>query len=85
MARMQRVSTNELREHLDEYLRAVEAGESVEVADDGHTIARLVPADEESNRKKAATLRELAAELAKLPPVTDVDAVTLLRESRDQR
>lgn len=40
---MKRVKIAELKDHLSEHLRAVEAGGEVEVTDRGRPIARIVP------------------------------------------
>ena len=90
---MQRVTRDELREHLDDYLRAVEGGETIEVCEGGREMATLVPpaptangAGAESSRPRtfADAVREAYEQLADLPPV-DVDVVALLREDRDYR
>jgi len=38
-----RVGVRELRQNLSVYLRRVKSGESLEVTERGHTVARLVP------------------------------------------
>jgi prevent-host-death family protein len=41
---MRQVEIKELRRHIDRYLRAVQDGETIQVADGGRPVARLVPA-----------------------------------------
>lgn len=40
---MRSIGVRELRQNASRYLRAVQAGETIEVTDRGHPIARLVP------------------------------------------
>jgi prevent-host-death family protein len=40
---MRAIGIRELRQHASRYLRAVEQGETIEVTDRGHPVARLVP------------------------------------------
>lgn len=87
---MQRVTPAELRDHLDEYLRAVEGGETIGVWDDGRELAMILPpAGTNGGSAKVGSfgdlVRKIQADLADLPPV-DVDlAMRLLREDRDYR
>jgi prevent-host-death family protein len=43
MAAMERVGVRELRQNLSVYLDRVKAGESLEVTEHGHPVARLLP------------------------------------------
>jgi prevent-host-death family protein len=45
---MERIGVRELRQHASRYLARVRAGETIEVTDRGHTVARLVPVREDS-------------------------------------
>jgi prevent-host-death family protein len=40
---MKTIGVRELRQHASRYLEAVAAGESIEITDRGHPVARLVP------------------------------------------
>jgi prevent-host-death family protein len=40
---MQTIGVRELRQHASRYLQQVAAGESIEITDRGHPVARLVP------------------------------------------
>jgi prevent-host-death family protein len=40
---MRAIGIRELRQHASRYLRAVQRGETIEVTDRGHPVARLVP------------------------------------------
>jgi prevent-host-death family protein len=40
---MKTIGVRELRQHASRYLKEVAAGESIEITDRGHPIARLVP------------------------------------------
>jgi prevent-host-death family protein len=40
---MKRIGVRELRQHASKYLEEVAAGESIEITDRGHPVARLVP------------------------------------------
>jgi prevent-host-death family protein len=52
---MRAIGIRELRQHASRYLRAVQRGETIEVTDRGHPIARLVPIP------RGGGLEELAA------------------------
>ena len=73
---MRQVSVRELKEHLDETLAEVEAGETIEFVRDGKPVARLVPgaAGAASSRNPAEVLaspayRRMQATLDRgLPP-----------------
>lgn len=40
---MKRIGVRELRQHASRYLEEVATGESIEITDRGHPVARLVP------------------------------------------
>jgi prevent-host-death family protein len=40
---MKTIGVRELRQHASRYLKEVAAGESIEITDRGHPVARLVP------------------------------------------
>ena len=40
---MKTIGVRELRQHASKYLKEVAAGESIEITDRGHPVARLVP------------------------------------------
>jgi len=50
---MTSVNVTELRQHLPEYLKQVQAGEEITVTLHGRTIARIVPEHKESKREEA--------------------------------
>lgn len=50
------VNVTELRQHLPEYLKQVQAGEEVVITLHGKTIARIVP-DRKENEREAALKR----------------------------
>ncbi|GAC1421890.1 MAG: hypothetical protein PVS3B3_01160 [Ktedonobacteraceae bacterium] len=81
---MNTVDTHELVEHIDETLRLLkDRGETVEIADQGEVVARLLPplkqqtssSDEASNRAWA-NLEHLSAEVGK-HWTSNISAVTL--------
>jgi len=43
MKHMKTIGVRELRQHASKYLEEVAAGESIEITDRGHPVARLVP------------------------------------------
>lgn len=53
---MTSVNVTELRQHLPEYLKQVQAGEEVVITLHGKTIARIVP-DRKENEREAALKR----------------------------
>lgn len=50
---MSSVNVTELRQHLPEYLKQVQAGEEIAITLHGKTIARIVPEAKESKRDEA--------------------------------
>jgi prevent-host-death family protein len=56
---MSSVNVTELRQHLPEYLKQVQAGEEIAITLRGKTIARIVPEARESKRE--AALKRLEA------------------------
>jgi antitoxin (DNA-binding transcriptional repressor) of toxin-antitoxin stability system len=62
-----RVSEAELATNLPEVLERVRIGERFEIERDGEIIAEVIP----SGPKPGITLRELALELSRLPPLDD--------------
>lgn len=50
---MSSINVTELRQHLPEYLRQVQAGEEIAITLHGKTIARIVPEAKESKREAA--------------------------------
>lgn len=50
---MSSVNVTELRQHLPEYLKQVQAGEEISITLHGKTIARIVPEAKESKREVA--------------------------------
>jgi prevent-host-death family protein len=50
---MSSVNVTELRQHLPEYLKQVQAGEEIAITLHGKTIARIVPEAKESKREAA--------------------------------
>lgn len=56
---MPSINVTELRQHLPEYLKQVQAGEEIAITLHGKTIARIVPEAKESKRE--AALKRLEA------------------------
>jgi prevent-host-death family protein len=56
---MSSINVTELRQHLPEYLKQVQAGEEIAITLHGKTIARIVPEARESKRE--AALKRLEA------------------------
>jgi prevent-host-death family protein len=50
---MSSINVTELRQHLPEYLKQVQAGEEIAITLHGKTIARIVPEVKESKREAA--------------------------------
>jgi prevent-host-death family protein len=50
---MASINVTELRQHLREYLKQVQAGEEIAITLHGKTIARIVPEARESKRESA--------------------------------
>jgi prevent-host-death family protein len=56
---MSSINVTELRQHLPEYLKQVQAGEEISITLHGKTIARIVP--EAKENKREAALKRLEA------------------------
>jgi prevent-host-death family protein len=56
---MSSINVTELRQHLPEYLKQVQAGQEIAITLHGKTIARIVPEAKESKRE--AALKRLEA------------------------
>ncbi|MEO5705284.1 MAG: type II toxin-antitoxin system prevent-host-death family antitoxin [Candidatus Limnocylindrales bacterium] len=84
---MKRVGVAELKNNLSKFLRAVEAGEDVEVTDRDRVIARIVPV----RAREVVTIRPARRPFREirdrtyLPANWPVDSLTLLREERAER
>ena len=82
---MRAVRVSELKAHLSEHLRAVEAGETVTVLDRNTPIARIVPMP---GAAPAAVIRPATRtwrDLTLLEPVPGSDIVATLAEERSDR
>ncbi len=99
---MKRVSTAQLKDNLEAYLRAVQNGERVVVCEQDRAVAELVRRSEPGTAAsdfgddiKAPRKGDFISpargpmprleELLPPAPLTSVDVVAALRESRDQR
>jgi antitoxin (DNA-binding transcriptional repressor) of toxin-antitoxin stability system len=78
---MQRVTREQLRAHLDEYLNAAEGGETIEVCDHERSLVRLMPGVGEA--KAEPHRRSKLDDYETIPLSREVDVVALLREDRD--
>ncbi len=85
---MKTLGVGELRERIDEILRLVEEeGETIEVTKNDEVIARVVPAQKQSQPVKKdlktfwADVDRLASEIGKYLP-DKVDAVEIVRDMR---
>ena len=84
---MKTLGVGELKEHIDEILRMVEEGESIDVTKRGKVIAHLIPASEQKSsveEKDAAAwaeLKRIASELGPYWP-ENTDAVEIVRDVR---
>ena len=68
---MAKIGIRELRQKASEYLRRVEAGETIEVTDRGRPIALLTPIPEApplERLRASGDLYEGAGDLSELPP-----------------
>ncbi len=77
----------ELKNNLSRHLRAVEAGEEVEVTDRDRAIARIVPVRSRNDLRARPALRPFSSiRDRRYPPLNLlVDSLTLLREERGER
>ena len=66
--RLARVGVRELRQNLSVYLRRVKEGETLEVTEHGHPVARLTP----SSPEPISRLDQLIAEGRAWPPEGDL-------------
>ena len=83
---MRRVGVAELKNNLSRHLRAVEAGEEVEVTDRDRAIARIVPVRRDEVRLRAAIRPFASIRDRTYPPLdTSLDSLALLREERGDR
>lgn len=86
---MKRVLISELKSHLSEHLRAVQAGHPILVMDRKTPIARIVPYDERPSGiviRKPKPGAPLLRDLPMPPPVhLDVDLMKVLEEERADR
>lgn len=84
---MKRVGVAELKNNLSRYLRAAEAGETIEVTDRARALARLVPVD----APRRATIRPATRSLADIqarqitPLRLGIDLGMILDEERADR
>jgi prevent-host-death family protein len=62
---MERIGIRELKQHASAVIRRVAAGESIEITDYGHPVARLVPL-------RGGTLEQLVAEGRSTEPRADL-------------
>ncbi len=91
MALPSRVGVRELRQNLSVYLRRVKAGESFDVTERGHPVARLSPASGDSGWDRLVAegkVRAATRRLADLPPPLELPPGAtplseILREMRD--
>jgi len=89
---MRRIGVAELKNNLSRELRAVEAGEEVEVMDRTRPIARIVPVAQPSaaqrQRVRIRPARRPFAEIRDIryPPIgKGIDSLALLLEERGER
>lgn len=84
---MRRVGVAELKNNLSRQLRAVEAGEQIEVTDHDRPIARLVPAGPKRNLviQRASRPFSEVANVRYAPLDLPINSTQLLREDRDRR
>jgi prevent-host-death family protein len=89
---MERIGVRELNQNTSQVLARVSGGETVEITDRGHPIARLVPVgdDRSTLARLVASGRAVSPTSAgpvPLPPKLgdeDVDVATTLAEMRDE-
>lgn len=84
---MRRVGVAELKNNLSRYLRAAEAGETIEVTDRARALARLVPVDAPRRTTIRPATRSLAEIRARpiVPLRLGIDLATILDEERADR
>ena len=85
---MKRVRISELKSRLSEYLRASEAGQTIEVMDRARAIARVVPItrDHAEAEVVAATRSFASVRNVRLPPLElSISSLEALRQERGTR
>jgi prevent-host-death family protein len=84
---MKRVGVAELKDQLSKHLRAVEAGEEIEVTDRKRPIARIVPVRSNQKIRFIPPSRPFAEIRDKVYPPSNlgVDIVQILLEERGSR
>lgn len=84
---MKRVGVAELKNNLSRHLRAVEAGEVLEVTDHDRPIARLVPIEVKTRLVLRPPLKPFSEISRRRYPRIDlpVSSTELLRQDRDRR
>jgi antitoxin (DNA-binding transcriptional repressor) of toxin-antitoxin stability system len=84
---MKKVRISELKSQLSRHLRAVEAGEIIEVMDRARAIARLVPVEGEARLELIAASRSFASvRNIRLPRATHtLSSLDALNEERGSR
>jgi len=84
---MKQVGVAELKDQLSTHLRAVEAGETVEVTDRGRPIARIVPTHHARAGRIRPAKRPFASVRDRTYPrlTTAIDSLELLRQERAER
>jgi len=85
---MKILAVRELKERIDEILRLVEEGETVEVVDRGKVVVRLVPGDQPQQSTKQdleafwTNMDRLTSEIGSRLPDEPLDAIKIIREGR---
>jgi prevent-host-death family protein len=83
---MKRVGVAELKNGLSRFLRAVEAGEEVEVTDRDRSIARIIPVRREALSIIPAVRPFESVRGRRYPSLgISIDSTALLREERGER
>ena len=84
---MKRVRITQLKAHLSEYLRAVQAGETVAVLDRETPVAQIVPVRERPTLRIRKPAARTPPNRVRLPRATKlkVDIVDLLLEERQNQ
>lgn len=84
---MRQVGIADLKNNLSRHLRAVEAGEVLEVTDHDRPIARLIPVETKTRLQVRPPLRPFSEIRDRVYPPTNssVDYVELLLEDRRRR
>lgn len=84
---MKQVGVADLKNNVSRHLRAVKAGETIEVTDHGQPVARIVPIETKTRLQLRPPLRPFAEIRDKVYPRRDLpfDPVELLLEDRRKR